>query len=105
MYSGSCMAARPLRCHRGSRQLTRMLTESQATGLLAVFVALLPAILRLWWGGALARAVHEPALPERLAANRRRNVQSTASCCALLISGLPFWAFWTLPLLMVARLL
>jgi Zn-dependent protease with chaperone function len=80
-----------------------MLTNLPASSFLAALLALAPAVLRVWFGLPLVRNPDDPALPERLEANHRRNVQVTAACCAILLVGFTTSAAWTLPLLVVAR--
>src|SRR3954452_20525649 len=98
-----CSAARRLRYARGFHHQP-MLTALPASGFVAVIVALLPGVVRFWRGRPLARSIDDPALPERLVANNRRNRQVTAACCAVLLVGWPRWANWTLPLVIVTRL-
>lgn len=70
---------------------------------LAVAIALAPAVLRLVWGRPLARLIDDPVLPERLAANRRRNTQAVAASFAVLVVGFTAIATWTVPLMLIAR--
>jgi hypothetical protein len=80
-----------------------MFSETPRTAAVAALIALLPAILRWWWGRALARRLDDPALPERMLANRHRTGVAAGVPVGLLIVGWPGWAYWTLPLLIVAR--
>jgi Zn-dependent protease with chaperone function len=82
-----------------------MLTNLPAAAFLAALVALTPAILRVWFGLPLVRNTDDAALAERLEANQRRNTQITAACCAILLVGWTSSAVWTIPLLVVARLI
>jgi Zn-dependent protease with chaperone function len=69
----------------------------------AVLLSLTPAILRLWWGRALAPLADDPVLPERLAAHNTRFGAVSGACAALLVMGRPAWAIWSLPLLILAQ--
>jgi Zn-dependent protease with chaperone function len=72
----------------------------------AVLLSLTPAILRLWWGRALARLApleDNPVLPERLLAHNTRFGVVSGACVALLVIGRPSWAVWTVPLLILAQ--
>lgn len=80
-----------------------MLTHLPASPWLAFAIALAPAVLRLVWGRPLVRLIDDPVLPERLAANHRRNTQAVAAAFAILVVGFPTMAKWTLPLLIIAR--
>jgi Zn-dependent protease with chaperone function len=80
-----------------------MLMNLPASTFLAALVALAPAVLRVWFGGPVVGNADDPALPERLEANHRRNVQVTAACCAILLVGFTTSAAWTLALLVIAR--
>jgi heat shock protein HtpX len=85
------------------RAIGPMLTNLPAASFLATLVALAPAGLRVWFGRPLVRNADDPALPERLEANQRRNTQITAACCGILLVGWTESAAWTIPLLVVAR--
>src|SRR5262245_54183620 len=80
-----------------------MLTNLPNSSVLAALAALAPAVLRVWFGLPLVRNAEDPALPERLEANHRRNVRITAACCAVLLVGFTTTAAWTLPLLVIGR--
>jgi Zn-dependent protease with chaperone function len=74
-----------------------------AMALFAATLVLLPAILRWCWGRPLTRQPADPALPERLLANQRRNQITLVLCIVGLIYLSPFSTLWTLPLLILAR--
>jgi Zn-dependent protease with chaperone function len=75
---------------------------SATAALIALFV-LLPGGLRLWWGRQLTRHLTDPALPERLLANQRRNQIVLFSCIVGLLMSAPYATIWTLPSLIVTR--
>jgi Zn-dependent protease with chaperone function len=79
-----------------------MLTTISGAYVLAVLVALSPAVLRWSWGHPLARLVDDPAFPERLVAHRRRSNRSCGIALVLLIAGWLPWIWWTIPLTMLA---
>ena len=64
--------------------------------------ALLPAALRWWWGRALAHAVDDALVAERLAAHQSRSSAVAATCAVILFIGLPSKTPFTIPLLMAA---
>jgi Zn-dependent protease with chaperone function len=76
-----------------------------ANPFLVILIALTPAASVLWRGRALLRHLHDPALPERLLANRSRNSIVFAGCAALLIVVAASSLAWALPLLVLARML
>jgi Zn-dependent protease with chaperone function len=64
----------------------------------AALIALLPALLRWWWGRPLQRLGDDPLIAERLLAlNTRLNVVSVG-CMAALIVLWPRWILVTIPL-------
>ena len=69
----------------------------------AILLSLTPAILRLWWGRALAPLADDPVLPERLLAYNTRLGVVSALCMVVLVLGRPAWTMWTVPLLLLAR--
>jgi Zn-dependent protease with chaperone function len=64
----------------------------------------LPAALAMWWGRALSRHLDDPALPERLVANRRRTGATLGISMGLLMVTAPDRLPWALPLLVLARM-
>jgi Zn-dependent protease with chaperone function len=70
--------------------------------LLALLLALAPA-LYAWWGGRrLARRLHDPALPERYLGHRLRAVQVAAvSLGVMLVLLRPHWV-WATPVMFLA---
>jgi Zn-dependent protease with chaperone function len=80
-----------------------MFEDVPAGSLLAFAIALVPAALTWWWGRALVRLADDPALAERLLANRRRTGPAAVFTAAMLVVGWPSSAWWTLPLMIVAR--
>jgi Zn-dependent protease with chaperone function len=71
---------------------------------LAAIVALAPAAIGWWRGRALVRLIDDPALPERLVASRRQATVIAISAMAALIYAWPGELWWTLPLLVLGRL-
>ncbi len=70
---------------------------------LAAVLILLPALLRWWWTRGLARQLDDPALPERLLANQRRNQIVIIVCIILLIYTQTSALMWGVPLLLAVR--
>lgn len=70
----------------------------------AALVALLPAACALWWGRELARSADDPALPERLIANRKRNGYVLGFSLTMLGGTATVYLPWTLPLLVLTRM-
>ena len=71
--------------------------------LFAVVLAVVPAVLRWWWGRRLARYADDPALAERLAAHHKRNGIVLVVAVATLIARYSATLLWTLPLLVLTR--
>jgi len=69
---------------------------------LAATVALVPAVLRWWWGRSLAPLADDPAFPERLVAHRMRGGRSFGVSCALLLVLFTDTLLWSLPLLILS---
>ncbi len=70
----------------------------------SVVIACIPAALVMWWGRDLSRNLDDPALPERLLANRRRTGAAFgASMGLLIITGVHHIA-WSVPLLVLTRM-
>ena len=67
-------------------------------------VALLPGGFALWWGRNLARLHDDPALPERLLANRTRTAFVFCFSVAFLAVFAGVHSYWALPLLVLARM-
>jgi Zn-dependent protease with chaperone function len=72
--------------------------------ILAALIALFPAALTWWWGRRHARLVDDPALPERLLANRARKSFATIVSAALLLATATDHLVWALPLVVIARM-
>ena len=70
----------------------------------AMAIALIPAVVQWITGRAIARAIDDPALPERLAARQRRGGAIFGFALALLIVLWGSSWYWTIPLALVARL-
>jgi Zn-dependent protease with chaperone function len=70
----------------------------------AVVVALIPAVLRWYWGRALGRLVDDPVLPERLLASQRRNQLAIFCATVGVLLLAPNSALWVMLLLLVAYL-
>ena len=66
-------------------------------GVLAL--ALGPALLRWWWGRALAAQPDHPLIAERLQAHHVRVGYVIGACLMALCAGWPRWSLWTIPLL------
>ena len=69
-----------------------------------VVIACVPAALVIWWGRDLARNLDDPALPERLLANRRQTGAAFGTSMGLLIITGVHHLAWSLPLLVLARM-
>src|SRR4029434_10533895 len=76
---------------------------SQSVGrtMLALVVALVPAVVAWWSDRRLLSKPDDPALPELLAHRRRVNVRSIAVAVALMIVLGGTAAAWGIPLLLV----
>ena len=70
----------------------------------ALTIALIPALLQWWSGRAFVRAIDDPTLPERLAANQRRSGSVFGVAVGVLIVGWPAEWFWTIPLVVTGRI-
>lgn len=70
-----------------------------------VAITLVPAILRWWWGRRLIANPDDPAVAERITAIARRTSLVSAGALALLIALSPSATLWSVPLLLLARLL
>lgn len=68
-------------------------------------ISLVPAAMRWWSVRTLIPLAHDPVLPERLAAHRRRNLIGLwfAMVAAFVLGGSPD-VFWALPLIIVGRM-
>jgi Zn-dependent protease with chaperone function len=88
------------------RSFRIMLSVFPETGLLAsavaVILALVPALLRWWWGRALIPLVDDPAFPERLAAHRLRTGRSLGVALGFLIFLATRTLWWSAPLLILS---
>src|SRR4051812_37662004 len=71
---------------------------------LLTFVALIPALLRWWWGRALKPLLDDPLFPERLAACGNRSRAVAGACGALIVVGWPSSLAWSMPLLIASRM-
>src|SRR5262245_38389139 len=71
----------------------------------AVAIALMPALLQWWTGRGLVRAMHNPALPERLLATQRFHGPILGFAVGLLVAGWGWLAIWTVPLAIVGRVI
>ena len=69
-----------------------------------VLIACVPAALVMWWGRDLSRNLDDPALPERLLANRRRTGAAFGVSMGLLIMTGVGRLAWSLPLLVLTRM-
>src|SRR5829696_8782314 len=83
-----------------------MLAEHSGPG--AVFIvlalALVPAILRWWWGRSLARFADDPLIAERLLAHHTRVGLLLGVSLLVLCAGWPRWGVWSVPILLLAQL-
>jgi Zn-dependent protease with chaperone function len=82
-----------------------MFTDLPGGWVLAVVIALAPAVLRWWWGRALGRLVDDAAFSERLSAHRVRAARAFGVGAGLLVFGWPYSSYWTFPLLIFSRAL
>ncbi|PYR55567.1 MAG: hypothetical protein DMF85_19255 [Acidobacteria bacterium] len=80
-----------------------MFEDVPASLALALAIAFVPAALHWWRGRALVRLADDPALPERLLANRRRAGAVLGVTILMLLVGWPDTAVWTIPLTIGAR--
>jgi len=70
----------------------------------AALLALIPGATALWWGRAAAAGAADAARAERLAAARKRTGPIFGFCTGLLVVTAVDDAAWTLPLLVLARM-
>ena len=70
----------------------------------AGLLAVLPAAFALWSGRRIAAFADDPAIAERLLANRTRGGVLTGFCGAILVTTAVHQLAWALPLLIVARI-
>jgi hypothetical protein len=70
----------------------------------AGLMAVLPAAFALWSGWRIAAFADDPAIAERLLANRTRGGLITGFCGAILVTTAVHQLAWALPLLIVARM-
>ena len=71
---------------------------------LAILTALVPIALKFHWGRRLALLADDPALPERLLANRKRNSVVGGCAFGLLIALAPAHRLWLLPLFLAGQM-
>lgn len=71
---------------------------------LTILIACAPAMVATWWGRELSRDLNDPALPERLLANRRRTGAAFGVSVGLLIFFGLNHLVWSLPLLVITRM-
>ena len=72
-------------------------------GAFAAVLVLLPALLRWVWARGSTRDLNDPALPERLFANQRRNRAVLILSIGLLLYFHPIDPFLGIPALLIAR--
>jgi Zn-dependent protease with chaperone function len=72
--------------------------------LLAALIAVLPGAFTLWRGRQIARLADDPALSERLLANRTGNGAVSGFCLSILVVTAANDLAWALPLLIVTRI-
>jgi len=70
----------------------------------AGLMAVLPAAFALWSGRRIAAFADDPAIAERLLANRTRGGVITGFCGAILVTTAVHQLAWALPLLIVTRM-
>jgi Zn-dependent protease with chaperone function len=80
-----------------------MLAHLPGAPLLALLVAMAPALLRWWWGRSLARLADDPLIAERLAAHGTRVSAIAGACAVVLMIAWPASAWWALPLQIVTQ--
>jgi Zn-dependent protease with chaperone function len=81
-----------------------MLPEFAGRTVLLVIVAAVPALLRWWFGRGIVRRASDPAVAERMLETARKTAPATVLAIAVLLVLSPRAAFWTLPLLLLLRL-
>jgi len=81
-----------------------MLEDVPGAPVVVALLALVPAVLRWWWGRSLARYIDDPLLPERLAAHSRRVGIAAAFGGALVVAASPSSLLWAIPLLIVGQM-
>ena len=74
------------------------------SAILAALIAVLPAAFAMWSGRQILALSDDSTVPERLLANRARNVFVTALCCGMLGAIAFRHLAWAVALLLVARL-
>jgi Zn-dependent protease with chaperone function len=75
-----------------------------ANHLTTALIAVVPALLTLWWGRHLDRGANAATLSERLAANRTRNSGVAAACITVILMTGGTDRIWALPLLFVTKM-
>src|SRR5690349_23466834 len=73
------------------------------TGAFAALLVFGPALLRWWWARGLSRHYDDPALPERLLANQRRNQIVLLFSIVVLIYWRPIEWYVGVPAMLIAR--
>src|SRR5829696_8009077 len=73
------------------------------TALVAGLVALVPALLRWWWGRPLARLADDPLIAERLLAYNTRVGSVSGFCLAIALVAWPWSAVWSVPVQLAAQ--
>ena len=86
----------------GSRRHT--IVTGLVLPLFAALVAVLPGAFTLWRNRSVARLADDPALPERLLANRTHGGVAYGTCFAILVFTAGNHLAWALPLLIVTRM-
>src|SRR4029078_3425131 len=81
-----------------------MLEDVPGAAVVVALLALVPAVLRWWWGRSLARYIDDPLLPERLASHRRRGGSAAAVGGALVVVASPSSLLWAIPLVIVGQM-
>ena len=81
-----------------------MLSNLPFSAPLAAIVAIVPALLRLWWTRGLAPLIGDPAFAERLAAHRQRASKSFGVSVGLLLVLFTDTWLWSIPLVIVSCL-
>ena len=82
-----------------------MLQEHSGSGafIIALALALAPALLRWWWGRALAGLAEHPLIAERLQAHHARLGPILVAWVLLLCIAWPAWAVWTVPVVFFSQ--